>query len=306
MIYCKSSEYSKNEWCKMLTIKQLNKTYSNGVKALANLNLTVEHGMFGLLGPNGAGKSSLMRTLATLQSPDSGEIIFNGENILTDPQSMRNHLGYLPQEFGVYPNVSAVDLLNHFAILKGLINKVERLEQVNDLLQQTNLYQHRKKSVSSFSGGMRQRFGIAQALLGSPKIVIVDEPTAGLDPQERNRFHNLLADISEKTIVILSTHIVEDVNNLCPDMAIMASGKIVKQGAPHLLLNQLSGCIWRKQISKQEVEQFQLTHDVISQRLVAGKAVIHILSESCPEVGFEPIQADLEDLYFSAINTAVA
>ncbi len=290
----------------MLTIKQLNKTYSNGVKALANLNLTVEHGMFGLLGPNGAGKSSLMRTLATLQSPDSGEIIFNGENILTDPQSMRNHLGYLPQEFGVYPNVSAVDLLNHFAILKGLINKVERLEQVNDLLQQTNLYQHRKKSVSSFSGGMRQRFGIAQALLGSPKIVIVDEPTAGLDPQERNRFHNLLADISEKTIVILSTHIVEDVNNLCPDMAIMASGKIVKQGAPHLLLNQLSGCIWRKQISKQEVEQFQLTHDVISQRLVAGKAVIHILSESCPEVGFEPIQADLEDLYFSAINTAVA
>jgi len=290
----------------MLTIKQLNKTYSNGVKALDNLNLTVEHGMFGLLGPNGAGKSSLMRTLATLQSPDSGEIIFNGENILTDPQSIRNHLGYLPQEFGVYPNVSAVDLLNHFAILKGLINKVERLEQVNALLQQTNLYQHRKKSVSSFSGGMRQRFGIAQALLGSPKIVIVDEPTAGLDPQERNRFHNLLADISEKTIVILSTHIVEDVNNLCPDMAIMASGKIVKQGAPHLLLNQLSGCIWRKQISKQEVEQFQLTHDVISQRLVAGKAVIHILSESCPEVGFEPIQADLEDLYFSAINTAVA
>ncbi len=290
----------------MLTIKQLNKTYNNGVKALDNLNLTVEHGMFGLLGPNGAGKSSLMRTLATLQSPDSGEIIFNGENILTNPQTMRNHLGYLPQEFGVYPNVSAFDLLNHFAILKGLINKPARLEQVNALLQQTNLYQHRKKSVSSFSGGMRQRFGIAQALLGAPKIVIVDEPTAGLDPQERNRFHNLLADISEKTIVILSTHIVEDVSNLCPDMAIMASGKIIKQGAPHLLLNQLSGCIWRKQISKQEVEQFQLTHNVISQRLVAGRAVIHILSESCPEAGFEPIQADLEDLYFSAINTAVA
>jgi len=290
----------------MLTIKQLNKTYSNGVKALANLNLTVEHGMFGLLGPNGAGKSSLMRTLATLQSPDSGEIIFNGENILTDPQSMRNHLGYLPQEFGVYPNVSAVDLLNHFAILKGLTNKPARLEQVNSLLQQTNLYQHRKKSVSSFSGGMRQRFGIAQALLGAPKIIIVDEPTAGLDPQERNRFHNLLADISEKTIVILSTHIVEDVSNLCPDMAIMAAGRIVKKGAPHLLLDQLSDCIWRKQISKQEVEQFQLTHNVISQRLVAGKSVIHILSDNCPEVGFEPIQADLEDLYFSAINTTVA
>jgi ABC-type multidrug transport system ATPase subunit len=290
----------------MLTIKQLNKTYNNGVKALDNLNLTVEHGMFGLLGPNGAGKSSLMRTLATLQSPDSGEIIFNGENILTNPQAMRNHLGYLPQEFGVYPNVSAFDLLNHFAILKGLTNKPARLEQVNALLQQTNLFQHRKKSVSSFSGGMRQRFGIAQALLGAPKIIIVDEPTAGLDPQERNRFHNLLADISEKTIVILSTHIVEDVSNLCPDMAIMAAGKIVKQGAPHLLLDQLSDCIWRKQISKQEVAQFQLTHNVISQRLVAGRAVIHILSDNCPEVGFEPIQADLEDLYFSAINTAVA
>ena len=290
----------------MLTIKQLNKTYSNGVKALDNLNITVEHGMFGLLGPNGAGKSSLMRTLATLQSPDSGEIIFNGENILTNPQAMRNHLGYLPQEFGVYPNVSAFDLLNHFSILKGLTSKPERLEQVNALLQQTNLYQHRKKSVSSFSGGMRQRFGIAQALLGAPKIVIVDEPTAGLDPQERNRFHNLLADISEKTIVILSTHIVEDVSNLCPEMAIMAAGKIIKQGAPDLLLEQLSGCIWRKQISKEEVDQFQFTHKVISQRLVAGKAVIHILSDSCPEVGFESIQADLEDLYFSAINTAVA
>jgi ABC-type multidrug transport system ATPase subunit len=290
----------------MLTIKQLNKTYGNGVKALDNLNLTVKHGMFGLLGPNGAGKSSLMRTLATLQSPDSGEIIFNGENILTNPQAMRNHLGYLPQEFGVYPNVSAFDLLNHFAILKGVTNKTARLEQVNALLQQTNLTQHRKKSVSSFSGGMRQRFGIAQALLGAPKMVIVDEPTAGLDPQERNRFHNLLADISEKTIVILSTHIVEDVSNLCPDMAIMAAGKIVKQGAPHLLLDQLSGCIWRKQISKHEVEQFQLTHNVISQRLVAGKAVIHILSDNCPEVGFEPIKADLEDLYFSAINTEVA
>jgi ABC-type multidrug transport system ATPase subunit len=290
----------------MLTIKQLNKTYSNGVKALDNLNLTVEHGMFGLLGPNGAGKSSLMRTLATLQSPDRGEIIFNGENILTNPQVMRNHLGYLPQEFGVYPNVSAFDLLNHFSILKGLTSKPERLEQVNALLQQTNLYQHRKKSVSSFSGGMRQRFGIAQALLGAPKIVIVDEPTAGLDPQERNRFHNLLADISEKTIVILSTHIVEDVSNLCPEMAIMAAGKIIKQGAPDLLLEQLSGCIWRKQISKEEVDQFQLTHKVISQRLVAGKAVIHILSDSCPGVGFESIQADLEDLYFSAINTAVA
>jgi len=290
----------------MLTIKQLNKTYNNGTKALDNLNLTVKHGMFGLLGPNGAGKSSLMRTLATLQSPDSGEIIFNGENILSHPQEMRNHLGYLPQEFGVYPNVSAFDLLNHFSVLKGLTNKATRLEQVNALLQQTNLYQHRKKSVSSFSGGMRQRFGIAQALLGAPKIVIVDEPTAGLDPQERNRFHNLLADISEKTIVILSTHIVEDVSNLCPDMAIMAAGKIIKQGAPQDLLEQLHNCIWRKQISKQEVAQFQLTHNVISQRLVEGKAVIHVLSDSCPEVGFEPVQADLEDLYFSAINKITA
>jgi ABC-type multidrug transport system ATPase subunit len=290
----------------MLTIKQLNKTYSNGVKALDNLNLTVKQGMFGLLGPNGAGKSSLMRTLATLQSPDSGEIVFNGKNILKNPQAMRNHLGYLPQEFGVYPNISAFDLLNHFAILKGLTNKSARLEQVNALLQQTNLYQHRKKSVSGFSGGMRQRFGIAQALLAAPQVIIVDEPTAGLDPQERNRFYNLLADISEKTIVILSTHIVEDVSNLCPDMAIMAAGKIIKQGAPYQLLEQLSGCIWRKQISKQEVTQFQQAYNVISQRLVAGKAVIHILSDNCPQVGFEPIQADLEDLYFSAINTVVA
>jgi len=287
----------------MLTIKQLNKTYSNGVKALDNLNLTIKHGMFGLLGPNGAGKSSLMRTLATLQSPDSGEIIFGGENILNNPQVMRNSLGYLPQEFGVYPNISAFDLLNHFAILKGLSNKTSRLEQVNALLQQTNLYQHRKKSVSAFSGGMRQRFGIAQALLAAPKIVIVDEPTAGLDPQERNRFHNLLADISEQTIVILSTHIVEDVSNLCPDMAIMAEGRIVKQGAPQQLLEQLSGCIWVKQVSKQDVAQFQQAYSVISQRLVAGKAVIHILSDTCPEVGFEQIPADLEDLYFSAINT---
>lgn len=286
----------------MLTIKQLNKTYSNGVKALDNLNLSVNHGMFGLLGPNGAGKSSLMRTLATLQTPDSGEIYFNGVNILNNPQAMRNSLGYLPQEFGVYPNISAFDLLNHFAILKGLINRATRLEQVNALLQQTNLYQHRKKSVSAFSGGMRQRFGIAQALLAAPKIVIVDEPTAGLDPQERNRFHNLLADISEQTIVILSTHIVEDVSNLCPNMAIMAAGKIVKQGSPRRLLEQLSGSIWVKQIAKQEVTHFQQTHNVISQRLVGGKAVIHILSDTCPEIGFELTDADLEDLYFSAIN----
>lgn len=286
----------------MLTIKQLNKTYSNGVKALDNLNLSVDHGMFGLLGPNGAGKSSLMRTLATLQTPDSGEIYFNGVNILNNPQAMRNSLGYLPQEFGVYPNISAFDLLNHFAILKGLINRATRLEQVNALLQQTNLYQHRKKSVSAFSGGMRQRFGIAQALLAAPKIVIVDEPTAGLDPQERNRFHNLLADISEQTIVILSTHIVEDVSNLCPNMAIMAAGKIVKQGSPRRLLEQLSGSIWVKQIAKQEVTHFQQTHNVISQRLVGGKAVIHILSDTCPEIGFELTDADLEDLYFSAIN----
>jgi len=287
----------------MLTITELSKTYSNGVKALNGLNLTVKQGMFGLLGPNGAGKSSLMRTLATLQSPDSGKIIFNGSNILNHPQSMRNNLGYLPQEFGVYPNISAFTLLNHFAILKGLINKKSRIEQINNLLQQTNLYQHRKKSVSSFSGGMRQRFGIAQALLGDPKIIIVDEPTAGLDPQERNRFHNLLADISDTTIVILSTHIVEDISNLCLEMAIMGEGKIIKQGAPHQLLEQLSGCIWRKQIIKEEVNQLEKELNVISQRLVAGKAVIHVLSDSCPDNGFEPIDADLEDLYFSTLDS---
>lgn len=290
----------------MLTISNLNKTYDNGVKALVDINLTIKQGMFGLLGPNGAGKSTLMRTLATLQSPDSGEILFNGHNIQHDPQAVRSHLGYLPQEFGVYPKISAFNLLNHFAVLKGLTDKVTRLEQVNALLQQTNLYQHRKKAVSSFSGGMKQRFGIAQALLGTAKLVIVDEPTAGLDPEERNRFHNVLADISENTIVILSTHIVEDVSNLCPDMAIMAAGSIIKQGPPQKLLAQLAGSIWRKHVNKQEISEYQQQFKVISQRLVAGKVQLHVLSENCPAAGFEPVQADLEDLYFSAINGIAA
>jgi ABC-type multidrug transport system ATPase subunit len=290
----------------MLVIKDLNKTYGNGVKALNGLNLTIKQGMFGLLGPNGAGKSSLMRTIATLQTPDSGTVIFDGTNTLDDPQSIRKYLGYLPQEFGVYPNISAVDLLNHFAILKGLTEKRERLEQVNALLQQTNLYQHRKKSVSGFSGGMRQRFGIAQALLGAPKIIIVDEPTAGLDPLERNRFHNLLAEISEKTIVILSTHIVEDVSNLCPNMAIIASGKIIEHGSPSSLLGKLKGRIWRKQISSQDIDIYQRGFNVISQRLIEGKTMVHVLSDNCPSSGFELVKADLEDLYFSSFSTVAA
>ncbi len=290
----------------MLIIRNLNKTYDNGVKALVDINLTINKGMFGLLGPNGAGKSSLMRTLATLQSPDSGEVLFNGHNILQDPQHLRQSLGYLPQEFGVYPKVSAIDLLNHFAILKGLIDKKSRAEQVDALLQQTNLYQHRKKSVSSFSGGMKQRFGIAQALLGSPRLIIVDEPTAGLDPQERNRFHNVLADISENTIVILSTHIVDDIKNLCPNMAIMASGSIVKQGAPQELLSELNGNIWRKHVDKQEIAIYQQQFQVISQRLMAGKAQLHVMSENCPAPGFELVQADLEDLYFSVLKSDAA
>ncbi|RZL15100.1 MAG: ABC transporter ATP-binding protein, partial [Pedobacter sp.] len=218
-----------------LIIRGLTKIYGNGVKALNNVSLSISNGMFGLLGPNGAGKSSLMRTLATLQLADSGEITFDSIDIRKDPQEMRSKLGYLPQDFGVYPKVSAIDLLDHIAILKGLLNRNERKEQIMALLQQTNLYKVRKQSVSTFSGGMRQRFGIAQALLGDPQLIIVDEPTAGLDPQERNRFHDLLSEIGEQKVVILSTHIVEDVNDLCPEMAVLANGSVIMQGRPSIL-----------------------------------------------------------------------
>jgi ABC-type multidrug transport system ATPase subunit len=284
-----------------LEIKNLSKSYKNGVKALDNVSLTITNGMFGLLGPNGAGKSSLMRTLATLQQPDSGQILFSGLNILEQPQQLRNQLGYLPQDFGVYPKISAIDLLDHLAVLKGLLNKKERKEQVTSLLQQTNLYADRKRAVSTFSGGMRQRFGIAQALLGNPRLIIVDEPTAGLDPLERNRFHDLLSEIGENVVVLLSTHIVEDVHDLCPEMAVMASGKVILQGKPGLLTEKLKGMVWRKTISRQELAAQQTAFDVISTRLIGGKVQLHVLSSICPGEGFEAFYPELEDVYFSAL-----
>lgn len=286
-----------------LIIENLSKTYANGVKALNNVSLTMSNGMFGLLGPNGAGKSSLMRTLATLQEPTSGTILFNDIDIIDNPQEIRNHLGYLPQEFGVYPKISAYKLLNHIAVLKGIENEKERRNQVDALLQQTNLYQHRKKYVHTFSGGMRQRFGIAQALLGSPKLIIVDEPTAGLDPEERNRFHNLLSEIGENVIVLLSTHIVEDVRDLCSNMAIMGEGQIISQGTPSKLMKELEGKIWQRTIKKEDLETFKKTFNVLSTHLHLGEIRLHVLSDNKPESGFELVNPDLEDVYFSTLNT---
>lgn len=284
----------------MLTIQGLNKTYDNGVHALKGVDLTIPTGMFGLLGPNGAGKSSLMRTIATLQQPDSGSIIFDGIDVLKDPQALRQRLGYLPQDFGVYPRINAYDLLDHLAVLKGLNNKKERKEVVEGLLAHTNLFQHRNKAVSGYSGGMRQRFGIAQALLGDPDLIIVDEPTAGLDPEERNRFHNLLVSLGEKKAVILSTHIVEDVSELCPQMAVLGAGQILLEGNPIELTNKLNGQIWRKTVSLAEVEEVENNHAVISKRLLAGQTVLHVLAQDAPE-GFEATPANLEDVYFSTI-----
>lgn len=284
-----------------LKINQLSKTYPDGVKALDNVSLTITNGMFGLLGANGAGKSSLMRTIASLQEPTTGSITFNDEDIVAHPDLVRKQLGYLPQEFGVYPKVSAEKLLNHMAVLKGMVDKQERKQQVEALLQQVNLYQHRKKAVYTFSGGMRQRFGIAQALLANPQLIIVDEPTAGLDPEERNRFLNLLSEIGENVIVILSTHIVEDVRDLCPQMAILANGKIMTQGSPKELVAELEGKIWSKMIKKEELEAHKKAFRVISTKLIAGETQIRVLADSKPEAGFQPIQANLEDLYFVTV-----
>ncbi len=285
----------------MLTIKNLSKTYDNGVKALDSVNLTVPKGMFGLLGPNGAGKSSLMRTISTLQDADSGSIDFDGIDVFKDPQALRQRLGYLPQDFGVYPRISAYELLDHLAILKGLKNSAERKESVEGLLAQTNLYQQRKNAVSGFSGGMRQRFGIAQALLGNPDLLIVDEPTAGLDPEERNRFHNLLVSLGEEKAIILSTHIVEDVSELCPKMAVLASGKIILEGNPIEVTSQLNGKIWRKAISQAELSEFEAQYNVISKRLFAGQTIVHVMAEDAP-LGFEVAPANLEDVYFSTLH----
>lgn len=292
----------------MLKINELNKTYSNGVRALDGVTLDIPRGMFGLLGPNGAGKSSLMRTIATLQTADSGSIHFGDLDIFANPQGLRATLGYLPQDFGVYPRMSARAMLDHLAVLKGISNAKDRKTLVDTLLEQTNLTAHAKKSVASYSGGMRQRFGIAQALIGDPQLIIVDEPTAGLDPEERNRFHNLLSEIGESVVVILSTHIVEDVADLCPNMAIMNRGQIVKAGAPGDLVNELTGKVWGKTIAKSELAALRARFTVISERLTVGQVRVHVLSDSNPGDGFEPVQPGLEDVYFATIrgNNAVA
>jgi len=284
-----------------LKIKNLSKTYPNGVKALDGINLKITNGMFGLLGANGAGKSTLMRTIASLQEPSTGSITFNTTDVLNQPQKIREQLGYLPQEFGVYPKISAEMLLNHLAVLKGILNKKKRKEQVTALLQQVNLYQHRKKAVYTFSGGMRQRFGIAQALLANPQLIIVDEPTAGLDPEESNRFLNLLSEIGENVIVILSTHIVEDVRNLCPKMAILSNGQIISEGNPTELVASIEGKIWSKIIPKKELEIYKKAFNVISTKLVSGETQIRVLSDDKPETGFENIVPNLEDYYFATL-----
>jgi len=284
-----------------LKIQNVSKTYSNGVKALDNVNLTLDKGMFGLLGPNGAGKSSLMRTIATLQEPDTGSITLGDLNVLTQKEEVRRVLGYLPQEFGVYPKVSAEDLLDHLAILKGITNGRERKELVKALLHKTNLYEKRKKHLGGYSGGMKQRFGIAQALLSNPKLIIVDEPTAGLDPAERNRFYNLLSELGENTIVILSTHIVEDVKELCTDMAVFNRGRILLKMHPLEAIERLNNQVWRKRIEKAELETYQNSLTVISNKMIAGKPVIHVLSEAQPAEGFEQVEPDLEDVYFAEI-----
>jgi len=286
----------------MLSIKNLTHTYPNGVEALKNVNLDIPKGMFGLLGPNGAGKSSLMRTVATLQQPSEGSIMFGDTNVLTEPDAIRRTLGYLPQDFGVYPRGSAYDLLDHLAVLKGITNGKERKAVVEGLLVQTNLFEVRKKKLATFSGGMRQRFGIAQALIGDPQLIIVDEPTAGLDPEERNRFHNLLSEIGEDVVVILSTHIVDDVSDLCPNMAIMAAGQIVSLGTPAGLTSELDGRIWKKIIEKEELEAHKNSHNVISNHLTVGKVSVRVNAAINPGADFEEARPTLEDVYFSAIS----
>lgn len=289
----------------ILKIENLNKQYANGVHALNNVSLTIEKGMFGLLGPNGAGKSSLMRTLATLQEADSGSAFLGDIDILHQKDEIRKVLGYLPQEFGVYPRTSAIDLLNHLAVLKGYSNHSERKEIVNYLLKKVNLYDDRKKAVSSYSGGMRQRFGIAQCLIGNPKLIIVDEPTAGLDPGERNRFYNILSEIGENVIVILSTHIVQDVRELCTSMAIMDKGKVLFAGNTDDALSEINGKVWEKRIEKDTLETLQHSMKVISTKLVGGKPLVHVFSESNPGDGFISAEETLEDVFFAKLNQLI-
>jgi ABC-2 type transport system ATP-binding protein len=288
----------------MLQIEKLTHVYANGTRALDGIDLAIPHGMFGLLGPNGAGKSTLMRTVSTLQTPTSGTIVFDGIDVIAEPERLRRTLGYLPQDFGVYPRVSAYDMLDHMAVLKGIAGRGERRETVESLLQQVNLWAVRKKALAGFSGGMRQRFGIAQALIGGPKLVIVDEPTAGLDPEERNRFLNLLGEIGDNVVVILSTHIVEDVADLCPRMAVLAGGRILLEGAPLDLIQATRGHVWQKTITRGELEAYRERHRVISTRLFAGRTVIHVMADGSPGEGFEPVAGGLEDVYFSTLDTS--
>ena len=289
----------------ILRIENLNKQYANGVKALNNVSLTIGKGMFGLLGPNGAGKSSLMRTLATLQEADSGSAFLGETDILNQKDAIRKVLGYLPQEFGVYPRTSAIDLLNHLAILKGFTSNHDRKELVEYLLHKVNLYEHRKTAVSSYSGGMRQRFGIAQCLIGNPKLIIVDEPTAGLDPGERNRFYNILSEIGENVIVILSTHIVQDVRELCTSMAIMDKGKVLFSGNTDDALHEIKGKVWEKRIDKEHLENLQNSMKVISTKLVGGKPLVHVFSDDNPGSGFTSAEENLEDVFFAKLNELI-
>lgn len=285
----------------MLDITAVSHVYPNGTRALDDVTITIPKGMFGLLGPNGAGKSSLMRTIATLQVPTSGSIRFGDIDVLADAPALRRTLGYLPQDFGVYPRVSAQDMLDHMAVLKGIVDRADRRRTVETLLNQVNLWSVRSKAVAGFSGGMRQRFGIAQALIGNPSLVIVDEPTAGLDPEERNRFLNLLAEIGENVVVILSTHIVEDVADLCPRMAVLAGGRVQLEGAPQALIADTRGRIWARTVDRAEADAIRSDHAVISTRLVAGRTLIHILADSDPGNGFVMADGGLEDVYFSTL-----
>ena len=288
----------------MLNLQDVSHVYPNGTRALDRVTLSIPRGMYGLLGPNGAGKSTLMRTVATLQTPTEGKIHFGDIDVIAEPEKLRRTLGYLPQDFGVYPRVSAADMLDHMAVLKGITTAADRKTTVETLLQQTNLWNVRKKSLSGFSGGMRQRFGIAQALIGNPQLIIVDEPTAGLDPEERNRFLNLLAEIGESVVVILSTHIVEDVADLCPRMAVLADGRVQLEGAPLDLIDATRGRIWMKVIDRGELESYREKYEVLSTRLFAGGTIVHILSDEDPGNDFTAVDAGLQDVYFSTLSHA--
>ena len=288
----------------MLSLHDVSHVYANGTRALDRVTLSIPRGMYGLLGPNGAGKSTLMRTIATLQAPTGGSIRFGEIDVIAEPEKLRRTLGYLPQDFGVYPRVSAYDMLDHMAVLKGVTSAADRRTTVEALLHQVNLWSVRRKMLSGFSGGMRQRFGIAQALIGNPQLIIVDEPTAGLDPEERHRFLNLLADIGESVVVILSTHIVEDVSDLCPRMAVLADGRVRLEGAPLDLIEATRGRIWMKAVERGELALHRERYEVLSTRLFAGRTIVHVLSDEDPGNGFTPVDAGLQEVYFSTLAHA--